>query len=486
MKESKANKVMVNMVWRFMERCGAQGVSLIVSFVLARLLSPSDYGMIALVTVFTSLLQVFVDSGLGTSLVQKKDADDMDFSTVFYFNICMCLVLYAVMFFAAPAIARFYEIPKLTAVVRVLCLMLIISGVRGIQHSYISRTMQFKLYFFATLAGTIVSAVVGIVMAYLGFGVWALVAQNLLSLFIGTIILWWTTKWRPRWMFSFDRLKGLFSYGWKILVSSLLDTGYIELRQLLIGKLYTTDDLAFYNKGQQLPRYATTNLNTTIKSVLLPAMANEQDNIQTVKAMTRRAIQLGTYIIMPMMVGLAVCAEPLIRLLLTETWLPCVFYLQIYCVIYAFQPIHTANLNAIKAMGRSDLFLKLEMIKKGIGLIVLLITLPISVEAMAYSLLATTITSQIINAWPNKKLLNYSYFEQVKDMLPQIGLSVLMGAVVYCVSFLKLSPALTLLIQVPLGVVIYVVGSKLFKIESYAYLLTVLKNLLQARKGKKA
>ena len=290
-------KVLNNFIWRFMERIGAQGVTFIVSIVLARLLDPSLYGTVALVTVFTAIMQVFVDSGFGIALVQKKDADDLDFSTVFYFNIVMCVALYGVMFLIAPLIAAFYEIPELTAIVRVSSFSLVISGVRSIQQSYVSKNMLFKRFFYSTIGGTIVSAVVGIWMAFAGFGVWAIVAQNLVNLAAGTVILWVTVRWRPKWMFSLNRLINLFSYGWKLLVSALLDTVYKDIRQLIIGKLYTTDDLAFYNKGTQFPQLIVTNVNSSIDSVLLPAMSSEQDNRERVKAMTRRAIKTSTYII---------------------------------------------------------------------------------------------------------------------------------------------------------------------------------------------
>ena len=478
------NKTIINnFFWRLLERFGSQGVSFIVSIVLARLLDPAVYGTVALVTIFTGIMQVFINSGLGTALIQKKDADDTDFSTVFYFNLFMCIFLYGVMFCAAPLIARFYGVPELTPIVRVLSLTLVISGVRNIQQSYISKNMLFKRFFFSTLGSTLVSAVVGIVMAYNGFGVWALVAQTLASNAIGTVILWLTVKWRPRLLFSFERLKTLFSYGWKLLVSSLLNTVYEDLRQLVIGKMYSTADLAFYNKGHQFPKLVITNVNTSLDSILLPAMAQEQDDKTRVKHMTRRSIRMSTYVIVPIMMGLAVCAEPFIRLLLTEKWLPAVFFLRIFCFTMAFYPIHTANLNAIKAMGRSDLFLKLEIIKKAIGMVTLLGTMWISVEAMAYSLLATTLLSSFINAFPNKKLLNYSYPEQIMDMIPSVLLSAVMGTVVFCVTFLPINnDFLTLLIQVPLGVLIYIGGSWLFKMESFTYVLTTIKGFLKRKK----
>lgn len=472
-----SSKVTVNFFWRFLERCGAQGVTFIVSIVLARLLDPNIYGTVALVTVFTTIMQVFIDSGMGNALIQKKDADDLDFSSVFFFNISVCSFLYLIMFFAAPFIAGFYKMPELTPIVRVLSLTLVISGVKNVQQAYVSRNMLFKKFFFSTLGGTIGAAVVGITMAYLGFGVWALVVQMLFNTAVDTIILWITVKWRPKMIFSFKRLKALFSYGWKLLASSLLDTVYNDLRQLIIGKLYTSNDLAFYNQGKKFPQLIVTNINTSIDSVLLPTMSKAQDDKNVVRSMTRRAIKTSTYLMMPIMMGLAVCAEPLVSLILTDKWLPCVLFLRVFCISYAFYPIHTANLNAIKAMGRSDLFLKLEIIKKIVGLIAILITMWISVEAMAYSLLITTVLNQIINSWPNKKLLGYSYLEQIKDMLPQIGLSLIMGAAIYLVQLAGFSSIITLCIQIPLGMIIYIALSKLLHIESFEYVISMLKSL---------
>ena len=477
-----STNVITNFFWRFLERCGAQGVTFIVSIVLARLLDPTVYGTVALVTIFTTIMQVFVDSGMGNALIQKKDADDLDFSSVFYFNMAMCSVLYLIMFFAAPLIASFYRMPELTAIVRVLSFVVVISGVKNVQQAYVSRHLMFKRFFFSTLGGTIGAAVIGIAMAYLGFGVWALVAQMLFNAAVDTTILWITVKWRPKKMFSFQRLKSLFSYGWKLLVSSLIDTVYNDLRQLIIGKKYSSGDLAYYNQGKKFPQLIVTNINTSIDSVLLPTMSKAQDDMAAVRSMTRRAIKTSTFLMMPAMIGLAVCADPLVRLILTEKWLPCVLFLRIFCITYAFYPIHTANLNAIKAMGRSDLFLKLEIIKKTVGIIAILITMWISVQAMAYSFLVTTILNQIINSWPNKKLLNYSYLEQIKDMMPQILLSLGMGAAIYAVSFLHLSASLTLLIQIPLGVLVYWSGSKIFHVESYTYIIEMVKNFKKRKK----
>lgn len=468
--------VVNNFIWRFAERCGAQAVTLIVSIVLARILAPGDFGTVSLVMVFTTIMQVFVDSGLGTALIQKKDADDLDFSSVFYFNFAVCLILYAVMFMAAPLIAGFYNDTSLTSIIRVISLTIIISGVKGIQQSYVSRNMLFKRFFFATLGGTIFSAFLGIGMAYAGCGVWSIVAQQLSNTAIDTLILWITVKWRPKKMFSWKCLKGLLSYGWKLLISSLLDTVYNNLRNLIIGKIYTSADLAYYNQGDKFPKVIVTNINASIDSVLLPSMAGEQDHRDRVKSMTRRAIKTSTYIMAPLMMGLMFCAEPVVKLLLTDKWLPCVPYLRIFCFTYMFWPIHTANLNAIKAMGRSDLFLKLEIVKKIMGLMLLLLTMKISVMAMAYSLIVSGICSQVINSWPNWKLLDYNYFEQLRDILPSIVIALLMGIIVYFVGLLRLPTIIILFVQIIAGAVIYIGTSALLHLEEFEYLFGMIKS----------
>lgn len=468
MKENRV--VFSNLIWRFAERCGAQIVTLIVSIVLARILLPEDYGTISLITVFTTILQVFVDSGLGTALIQKKDADDLDFSSVFYFNFVVCLILYSGMFVAAPYIAFFYNNVSLTPVIRVISLTIIVSGVKGIQQAYVSRNMLFKRFFFSTIGGTLFSAAFGIGLAYAGCGVWALVGQQLSNTCIDTFILWMTVKWRPKKMFSWSRLKELLSFGWKMLASTLLDTVYNNIRSLIIGKMYSSSDLAYYNQGRQFPNVIVNNINTSIDSVLLPTMASAQDDRIRVKSMTRRAIKTSTYVMAPLMMGLAFCAEPIVRLVLTEKWLPCVPFLRIFCITYMFYPIHTANLNAIRAMGRSDLFLKLEIAKKVVGMLLLLSTMWFGVMAMAYSLLISSVLSQTINSWPNRKLLNYGYLEQLKDILPSIALAVFMGGCVSLVSLFHLSNVVSLLLQIPLGAVIYVAASALLHLESFEYM----------------
>ena len=480
------NNTISGLIWRFAERCGAQGVTFIVSIILARVLSPDDYGSVALVTVLITILQVFVDSGMGSSLIQKKNADDLDFSTVFFFNIVMCSVLYLGMFISAPWIAKFYNNPELTPVIRVLTFTIVISGVKNIQQSYVSKHLLFKRFFFSTLGGTIGAAIVGITMAYLGFGIWALVFQHLFNDFVNMVILWFTVKWRPKFKFSFSRLKSLFSFGWKLLLSNLINTVYNDIRQLIIGKMYSPADLGFYNRGKQFPSVVVTNINASIDSVLFPVISKYQDDTGKMKAMTRRAIKTSSYIMWPLMFGIMAVAEPLISVILTDKWLPAVPYLRIFCFSYGFFPIHTANLNAIKAKGRSDLFLKLEIEKKIVGMVLLLSSMWFGVMAMAYTLLISTVASSFINASPNKKLINYSYKEQIVDMLPAMVSSAVMAIMVYCISFIQMPNLLLLVIQVIAGAVIYVAISIIFKIETFSYLKDTLFDFIKKLVSKKA
>lgn len=468
-------KVMSGLIWKFSERILAQLVTFIVSIVLARLLSPSHYGAIAIVNIFIALANVFVVSGFGNSLIQKKDADDTDFSSVFFFNILLGILIYFVVFFTAPFIASFYKMPILKPALRVLGLRLIVSGVNSVQHAYVAKKMMFRRFFWSTLFGTLASAVVGIIMAYKGFGIWALVGQYLTNSVTDTVVLWFTVKWRPKFLFSFKRLAFLFSYGWKILCSAILDTGYNELRSLVIGKVYTSEDLAYYNKGKSFPNLIITNVDSSIQSVLFPAMSNAQEKKEQVKAMVRRSIRISSYVMLPLMVGLALIAEPFVKLILTDKWLSCVPYVRIVCLTYSLRPIQTANLQAIKALGRSDIFLKLEVIKKIMGITILICVARLGVLAIAISGLFTAIVSSVINSYPNKELIDYSYSEQLKDLLiPAIPL-ITMSCVVLMIGLIKINVFFLLVLQIVFGMSTYIVFSAITKNEAFLYIWKIIK-----------
>lgn len=480
--EINKSKVLFSLFWKLLERSGAQGVQFIIQILLARLLLPEQYGIIAIVTVFITLAQVFVQSGFNTALIQKKGADEVDFSSVLYLSLTVAALLYVIIFFSAPFIANFYIQPLLVPVLRVLSLTLFVGAFNSIQNAFVARNLLFKKLFISSLGAAVISGSISVVIAYLGWGVWALVAQQLINQATVAIILWFTVKWRPRLLFSFKRVKTLFSFGSKLLVSSLIDTLYSDLRTLIIGRLYAPSMLGFYNKGQQFPQLIVTNINGSIQSVMLPTMSAHQDNKKRVKMIMRRAIVTSSFLIFPMMVGLAVVAEPLIKTILTDKWISSVPFLQIFCFSFALWPIHTANLQAVNALGRSDIFLKLEIIKKIVGLVILGISLPFGVYAIALGQVVSGIISTFVNAYPNKQLLDYSYTEQWLDIMPSLLTAIIMGGVVYLFNFLKLAPWHILILQVFVGIILYIGLTKIFKIESFDYLLDTIKQLFISRK----
>lgn len=474
-------KIIESLFWKLMERGGSQGIQFVIQIILARLLLPSEYGMIAIISVFIALANVFVQSGFNMALVQSKDVEEEDFSSVLYLSLAIAVLLYLLLFFGAVPIAAFYEMPKLVPVFRVLAINLIFGAFQSVQNAVISRNMLFKQLFKSSLGSSLVSGVVGIAMAYAGFGVWALVAQQVVNQLAIILILWLTMSWRPLRTFSLHRVRRLFNFGSKILLSSLLETFYTNVRSLIIGKIYTPSTLAYYNRGEQFPNFIVTNVDSSIQSVMLPALASHQDNRQRVKEMMRRSVVTSSFLIFPMMVGLAVVARPFVSLVLTDKWLPAVPFIQIFCFSYALRPIHTANLQAINALGYSDIFLKLEVIKKINGFLILLITLQFGVYAIALGAAVTSLIASFINAYPNRRLLNYSYQEQVRDISPSIGLSAMMGVVIYSLSLIEMPLLFSLLLQIFVGIVFYFTMAKLLKLECFEYLLNTLKNLLASR-----
>lgn len=477
----KRIKVLSNLSWRFGERVCSRIVSFVVTIIIARILDPSDYGVIAMVNVFIEFADVIVASGFGSAVIQKKDADELDYSSAFYFQLFLSAFMYAIIFFFSPYIQRFYgnQYELLTPVLRVLSLRLFLVALNSMQNAYVSKHLQYKKFFFATMIGTVISAIVGIASAYRGLGVWALVIQYLVDSIVNSLVLWITVEWHPILRFSFFRLKKLYSYGWKLLATSLLDIGYQKIRDLLIAKVYTSSDLAYYSRGMSYPNLIVTNINTSIDNVIFPVMANVQNDTNLVKAMARRSIKISSYIMFPMMMGLAICGETLIRLMLTDKWMPAVPYLQIFCFVYAWQPVNTANLNAIKAMGRSDLYLFLGILKSIIGIIAVVVSVKYGVLWVAFSSAITAILGSLINAFPNKKLMNYSYFEQLKDLAPSAILTLIMSIPVYLINLLCFSDIIKLCIQIFLGIIIYVGLSMLIKVDSFTYLLDILKKFLK-------
>lgn len=484
MAEVTTKKVASSFVWQLLERFGAEIVTFVVSIVLARLLDPVVYGTVALVTVIITILNVFVDSGFCSALIQKKNPDSLDFSTVFYFNALIALLLYAGMFFAARAIANFYQMPELVWVIRVLSLTLVFNAIKNCSKAYAAKHMQFRKYFFATLGGTITAAVVGITMAVKGYGVWALVLQYVANAFIDAVILFIAVKWKPKFEFSFKRLGSLFSFGWKLLLSSLTESICDNLRQFIIGKKYSKEDLAFYNRGHSFPQMIGTNVTASLLAVLFPTFSSIQDDEVKVKDTIRKSISLSSYLVFPMMVGLAVVAEPLIILLLTDKWVFCVPYLRMFCIFYALKCIDSTTGSVLKGTGRSGVLSALQITKKAVDLGLLFGFMWFGVKYVAISMLAAAIIGYILNMIVLKKYYHYSFREQIMDIMPNILITLLMGVFVLALQHMFTSGVLVLVVQVVAGILIYFVWSTLTKNANYQLLVNFIKNKRSAKKQK--
>lgn len=454
------------MTWRFSERILAQGSSLCVSIILARILMPDDYGLIALVIVFIAIADVLVVSGFGIALIQKKDADDIDFSSVFFFNITFSIFLYIVLFLMAPYIAEYYSIQTLSPALKVLGLAVIISGINSIQQAFVSRNMLFRRLFWSTLFGTLSSGVLGVILAYQGFGVWALVVQYLSSSLINTLVLWFTVSWRPTLSFSFLRLKGLFAFGWKMLFEGLSVTIFGKITNLVIGKVYTSSDLGYYTKAQQFPQLLVQNITTSMSSVLFPAMAMQQDDRTQVTVLLRKAVVLSSYIIFPLLTGLAIVAKPFVVLLLTEKWIQSVPYLQIFCYTNAATVGMILRHQALNAIGRSDVFMNEHIVSRIVGIILLLLVYKISVMAIALIGIASSLILTLTIMYTSRRYNDYRYRAQIADVLPAMILCVCMVPV-YFIQYTDLSSVLILIVQVVSGAAIYMGLSVIFKPNGY-------------------
>ena len=469
------SKTIKGFIWRFSERICAQLVSFVVSVILARILLLEDYGVVVIVNVFISIANVLVSSGFGTSLIQKKDADELDFNTMFHFSFFLAIFLYLILFFSAPLVAKLFTSDLIIPVLRVMGIRLPISAISSIQHAIVSRKMNFKHFFFATIIGTVISAIIGITLAYKGYGVWALVAQNLTNITIDTIVLSITLKWWPKFIFSWKRFKELFSYSSQILFASLLGTLCDKLKSLIIGGKYSKTDLSFYNKGENIPTLITDNINSSLDTVLFPALSKFQDDINQIKNAVRKSIRLGCFITFPLMFGLGTVADKVILVLLTEKWAGSIIFVRILCFQCLWGIINSINVQAIKAVGRSDIILKLEFIKKPLFLLIIILCAFINPLAIAIGSAVYSFLVFFINSFPNKKLLNYSFFEQIKDISLYLFFCIIMSFFIFLIGLININIYLSLFLQIIAGIFIYVGLSLLFKCDDFFYLINLIK-----------
>ena len=473
-----------NVLWRFGERFSAQIVSFIVSIVLARLLLPEDYGVVAIVSVFIEIANAFVVYGLGNALIQKKDADDLDFSSVLFFNVCFSIVLYLVLFFVSPLVADFYDNDLLIIVIRVLSIRVVLVSINSVQQAYVSKKMEFKKFFWSTLIGTVASGVIGIVLAFSGFGVWALVAQYLINAFLDTFILSFTIGWFPKFVYSWKRVGHLLKFGWKILFEGVSNIVSGQIRNLIIGKVYTSGDLGQYTRAQQFPQIIMTNINTSIGAVLFPAMSFVQDEDQKVVALMRKSIRISSYILFPILFGMAAVASNMVTVLLTDKWLDCVPYLYIFCFTSIISIGMQSRHQALKAKGRSDVFMFEHIISRILSLVVLLLVYRISVLAVALSGVIGTIILVLVTMYTSKKYTGYGYKEQVADIAGLTIMSVVMFVSSFLIGILiNINPIIELCIQIAVGIIVYLSFSMIFKPEGYIFVLDFIKHLFKKNKN---
>lgn len=474
------NSVLGGFFWKFCERFLNQGVSFVTSLLLARLLMPEDYGTIALVSVFVNLAAVFINSGFATALIQKKDADDVDFSTMFYCSLICSIVIYVILFLAAEWVAIFYKMPILKSLLRVSALQIPLSVYQSIQTAYVSRHMLFRKVFFVSALNAAVSGAVGIGMALAGFGVWALLAQILTGTVVKTIAYLLVIPWHPKFKFSWESGKNMMRYGSRILAADLSGTFFSEIRSLIIGRVYSNADLAYYNKGQQVPQLLTSNLSAVLVTVMFPTLSNFSDDFQKVKAMAKRSFNILMYIMAPCMFGLAAVMEPMIIFLFTEKWIQTVPFGQILSISCLLKLLSDISIQILKAIGRSDVVLGLEVKKKPIYVALLIVGVGTNVFGMALALFVYDIYAMMVNMFQLKKYINYGLMEQFRDTLSPVVLSVVMGILVY------LTPAVgnsftTLIIKVVVGAFVYVVGSAVFKLEGFCYMKRILQEYFHSK-----
>lgn len=478
------NTIATSMVYKTLEKYIMMGFQLIVQIVLARILMPEDYGVVAMMTVFIAIANIFVRRGFAQAVIQKKDATDIDFATAFTINLAMGIVLYLILFFIAPAIARFYDQPLLTATIRVLALMLPIGSITSILTAITQKNMLFGTIFKCNLVSSFSSGCAGIIAALLGAGPWALIVQQLTGVVISNRMFVHNSVWKPKFGYDNTSAKSMFNFGWKLLVAGLINEIYTELNSLIIGKKYSSSDLAYYTKGKAFPTYITMGVDNALNDVTLSAFSKKQDDMTYIHGLFQKALIVNSYLLFPILTILALAASPLVSVLLTDKWLEVVPYMQICCFTFAFHPIQALDMQAIAAVGRSDMRLKLEFIKKPFGIILLIFAIPYGPIAIALSAAATSIFSLLVGTIACNSCIHYTVWKHFKDIIPILAASVVMGVVVYLVGLISLIPIFKLLVQVVVGIVVYFMISILFRMRGYEYLKEQLPKYLNKFKKK--
>lgn len=473
MSDSLRQKTVKGVLWSTVERFSVQGIQFVIMIVMARLLTPHDYGLIGMLAIFIAVAQSLIDSGFSQALIRKQDRTEIDNNTVFYFNIVVSILLYLILYVSAPLVADFYNTPQLCPVMRVVCLSIIFNSLAVVQRALLTIKVDFKTQAKAALIAAVTSGVVGILMAYYGYGVWSLVTQQLLNLGINTGLLWLLSKWRPRLMYSWQSFHELFAFGSKLLASGLLDTVYRNIYPIVIGKLFSASNLGHYTRAHQFSEFPSSNFTGIIQRVTYPVLCEIQNNDTRLAGIYRKFLKLSAFIIFPLMIGLSSVAKPLVNLMLGSQWEFCGQLLQIICFSMMWFPIHAINLNLLQVKGRSDLFLRLEIIKKLLGVSVLCITAPFGLIVMCYGQIFNSLVALIINTYYTGKLIHVGFFKQMRDLLPTIALCLVMFVLILIVDHFMSGDIIKLCVGTVVGMVFYILSSRIFKFSELTEILSL-------------
>lgn len=479
MAESLKNKTVKGVAWSAVDNVAQHAITFIVSIVLARLLSPDDYGLIGIIAIFTAVCNTIINAGFTTALIRKKDATDDDYNTVFIVNLTMSIVLYCTIFMCAPLIASFFHREELTSLTRVASLALIIGALALVQQTRLTKRIDFKSQTKITLVASISSGIVGISMALTGFGVWALVAQQLARILLKTILLWKVNKWIPHFCFSTNSFRELFGFGWKMMLSGLLDTVWKESFQVVVGKFYSPATLGQYTRANQFPQLLSNNLTSVIQRVTYPVLSNIQDDKERMKRAYQKMIKTTMFISAVSLLFLGAVSEPLIYCLIGPKWHEAAIYLPLICLPASAYPLHAINLNMLKVQGRSDLFLGLEILKKIIAIGPLFIGAFIGIIPMLYTYLLTSFISYLLNSYYSGKLLNYSSWMQMKDVAPSYGTALIVALSIYFLKYLPISYWVILPIQLLTGCAVFFIVCHLIKPEEYSEIKSIIVPLIK-------
>lgn len=478
MEAKRENSAVNGMLWKTLEQYGVLGIQFVLQVIIARILDPAAYGVIAIVTVFIALSNVFIQNGFSVALVQRKQIDEEDISSVFHFSMAIAVFFYLLIFFSSPFIASFFDMSDLDLLLKVMAICLFPQTYSSIQNALLRRKINFKAVFVSSMTSVGVSGAIAIVAAHMGLGVWALALQQIIYSFLVVATQFFLLRWIPTFTLNINKVLSFFSFGWKVLVTSLVDELFTELRSLVIGKYYSSSDLSYFNRGKQYPNLLMRSLNGSLQAVLLPKLSKQQEDTSAQHSIIRRSISVSAYVMFPLLTLLAVSATPMVTWMLTEKWLPCVIFIQLHCVYYATWPITTTNIQALYAIGKSEVVLKAEIFRKTVDLIVLLATIKYGVIAIAIGAVLVSIISIPIYVIPSQKYVKYKVRWQINDIMAPLMMSVAMGTIVYFVRYLNCNSFVIFCIQISTGFFLYITMSHIFKVGAYNQIKSVIKGLI--------